>query len=247
MCPDDWWRDFFSGMGAEFIKLAIPPERTAREVDRIVDLLDLSGGARVLDVPCGAGRHSVELARRGFRVTGLDLSEPLVATAREAASREGLPVEFVVGDMRELPWKGGFDAAFCFWTSFGYFDAAGDAAFLQGVHEGLVPGGRFLLETLTRETLLADFHEESEYDLGDLHVLERRRFDHGTGRVETEFTLSRGEHVETTATSLRAYSCEELGELLASAGFEDPMAYDTKTGEPFGPEARRLAMVAKRA
>ena len=148
--------------------------------------------------------------------------------------------------MRELPWKGAFDAAFCFWTSFGYFDEEADAAFLRGVRDALVPGGRFLLETLTRETLLADFHEESEYDVSDLHVLERRRFDHGTGRVETEFTLSRGDRVETTATSLRAYSCEELVELLLAAGFEDPTAYDTATGEPFGPEARRLAMVARR-
>ena len=172
MGPDDeWWRDFFQGLGAEFVRLAATPKRTEREVDRIVDFLDLSGGARVLDVPCGAGRHSIELARRGYRVQGLDLSEPLVRAAQEEASLEGLDVDFRVGDMRELPWKGEFDTAICFWTSFGYFDERGNQAFLRDVHDALVPGGGFLLETMTVETLLSDFRDMDEYDLGDLHIL----------------------------------------------------------------------------
>jgi cyclopropane fatty-acyl-phospholipid synthase-like methyltransferase len=243
---DDWWCEFFQGLGAEFVQLAATPERTEREVDRIVDLLDLSEGTRVLDVPCGAGRHSIELARRGYRVAGLDLSEPLVRAAKEAASREGLEAEFLVGDMRELPWRAEFDAAICFWTSFGYFDEAGDRAFLIGVHDALAPGGGFLLETMTVETLLSDFRETDEYELGDLHIHERRRYDHEEGRVETEFTISKGERVERRETSVRVYSYRELTGLLEDAGFEDPRGFDTVSGEPFELGARRLCIVSRR-
>ena len=243
---DDWWRDFFHGLGSEFIMLARTPDQTRHEVDLIMNLVGLHPGDRVLDVPCGAGRHSLELARRGIQVTGLDLSEPLLRAAREVASHEGLEVEFIEGDMRELPWEGEFDTAICLWTSIGYFDEEGDLGFLRGVRDALVPGGGFLIETISLETLLTDFHGTDEYDLGDLHVLERRRYDPEAGRMETEFALSRGEHSETKGTSIRVYTCRELVGLLREAGFEDPRGLDPATSEPFGLGARRLCVIAKR-
>src|SRR6185503_17029472 len=89
----------------------------------VLERLELDPGARVLDVACGHGRHSLELARRGFAVTGVDLSARSIAVAREAAEREGLRATFVERDARDLDFDGEFDAAVNLFTSaIGYFD-----------------------------------------------------------------------------------------------------------------------------
>ncbi len=85
--PTDWWNGFFTGLFADFWRAVIPAEHTLAEVDFLEKVLALAPGSRVLDVPCGHGRHSLELARRGYRVTGLDFSTDLLGSARESARR----------------------------------------------------------------------------------------------------------------------------------------------------------------
>ena len=147
----DWWNGFFDGLMAEFWQAVIPPEATAAEAAFLEKALRLAPGARVLDVPCGHGRHALELARRGYRVSGVDLSADLLGAARISSAREGAAVEWVSGDMRDLPWTGVFDGAYCAGNAFGYFDDAGNQAFLTAVARTLRPGGRFVvLERLVR-------------------------------------------------------------------------------------------------
>ena len=100
----------------------LPPERTAAEVNGVVGQLGLAPGARLLDLCCGQGRHAVPLARLGLRVTGLDLSRPLLARAAAAADG-GPPVGLVAADMRRLPFAdGSFDAVLNLFNSFGYLE-----------------------------------------------------------------------------------------------------------------------------
>ena len=113
----DWWKDFFSGLVVEFWEAAIPPEVTAAETEFLVRELRLVPRALVLDVPCGHGRHALALARRGHDIQGVDISRELLASARRAAvaAQPNIPgsVSFLESDMRNLPWRDVFDAAFC--------------------------------------------------------------------------------------------------------------------------------------
>ena len=93
-----------------FYEQILTPEQTEQDVERIVELLDLPQGAEILDCPCGHGRIANALAQRGFRVTGLDSSEFFLEHAREGASVRGVEVEYVQGDMRDIPWRDRFDA-----------------------------------------------------------------------------------------------------------------------------------------
>ena len=108
--PADWYDGFFEREWLDVIALATPDERTQQQVDFILERLALAPGASVLDLACGHGRITLELARRGFRATGLDLSARSLELARAAAKGEGLDVEWIHADMRELPAGARFDA-----------------------------------------------------------------------------------------------------------------------------------------
>ncbi len=121
-----WWESFF---GPDYLKQyehALP--RTAQEVEGLERILHLRKASRILDLACGAGRHAIELARRGYQVTGYDLSEDLVRRARADAKRAKVKVSFVRGDMRELDFRGRFDAVINMFSSFGYFGSVEDGA-----------------------------------------------------------------------------------------------------------------------
>src|SRR6516165_2348310 len=112
-----WYEQFFYGLAVDFWRKAMPEEQTREEVGFIVEALNLQQGARVLDVPCGLGRHSIQLSRRGYQLTGVDLSAESIAEAKQNSEADGLRIEWIQADMNALgktftPEQ--FDGAFCF-------------------------------------------------------------------------------------------------------------------------------------
>jgi len=231
----DWWREFFSGQVLDFVQHSRDEEQTHAEADYVQQALGLPLDSKILDVPCGGGRLSLELASRGYRVTGVDISLPLLEDAKARADAQGLPISWEHRDMRDLPWPGEFDGAVCFWSSFGYFDEQGNADFLRAVSNALKPGARFLLDTPLVETRLPEMEAEAKvwWKVGDLLALEDRRFDHVTSRVESEWTFVRDGQTERKHLSLRLYTYRELCRLLDQAGFGNHRAYGNLDCEPF--------------
>jgi cyclopropane fatty-acyl-phospholipid synthase-like methyltransferase len=156
---DPWWESFFRGPWEQIQLPGYPEERTKNEVSFMEDALGLAGGERILDVPCGEGRHSIELARRGYRSTGVDFNPNAVAVAEQRATTAGVDVDFSCADMRALEYHEEFDAAICFFGSFGYFGDAENAEFVHRVARALRPGGRFLIDTHVTESLYPQFRE----------------------------------------------------------------------------------------
>lgn len=121
-------------------------------LDSLLPRMGLPPAAPVLDLACGDGRHSLQLARRGFQVTGVDLSPSSIQRARELASHLAQPPHFAVRDMRQLEYEGQFDAVFNLFTSFGYFDSEADnLRVLKGVAQALRPGGWVVIDYLNAE------------------------------------------------------------------------------------------------
>jgi 2-polyprenyl-3-methyl-5-hydroxy-6-metoxy-1,4-benzoquinol methylase len=197
-------------------------ERTPEEVERIVELLELQHGAEILDCPCGHGRISNALAARGYRVTGLDATELFLERAREDAAARGVLVEYVHGDMRELPWRERFDGLVNWFTSFGYFSDWENNAVLRGFHEALKPGGRLVLETQNVSRILLDpqpLHVVGERE-GDL-MIDRWTLDAENARFRTERLVMRDGCARKAHFSVRWFTPPELRSWLEDAGFEN--------------------------
>jgi 2-polyprenyl-3-methyl-5-hydroxy-6-metoxy-1,4-benzoquinol methylase len=214
----NWWESFFEGVAARMWLQALPAEHTQREADRLARLLAAPAGAEILDVPCGAGRLSLPLADGGYRLTGVDWSSELLGHAR---SRDVVQqITWEQRDMRDLPWSGRFDGAFCVGNSFGYLDDEGNAAFLRAVRATLKPGGRFVLETpMVLENLLNHLQPRPWWKVDDVWLLVENQYDRARARLDIEYTFVSNGRVEVRRGSHRAYTYRELLELLTSSGF----------------------------
>src|SRR5262245_45491553 len=187
----DWTQTFFSGFIVEAQRRF--PQQTAAEADFLQQALALKPGDRVLDVPCGTGRLANELAGRGFAATGVDGCAELLEDARREASERGLKSEFERRDMRDLPWTGHFDAAFCFGNSFSYFDDEQNLRFLKAVRGALKPGGRFALEThFVAETVFSQLYSKRWFPFGDLIFLHDTSYDPPSGTLTSTYRIIRG-------------------------------------------------------
>jgi SAM-dependent methyltransferase len=247
--PLDWFERFFAGLAVEFWRVVVPEQATAEEAAFLWKHLALSPGARVLDVPCGHGRLSVPLAALGCAVTGVDLSREFLKAARDASHGEppGASIVWHRSDMRRLPWRGSFDAAFCMGNSFGYLDDAGNAAFLAAVARALVPRGRFVLDFgQCAESIFPRLEPHLEVEMAGFRFAEETRYDIPAARIENVYTIEKDGQSERKLASQRVYLASDVWRLLENAGFEVLEAYGSSGEEPYGLGAQRLLTVARK-
>ena len=245
----DWYDD--DSFWETFQNYMFDPRRlalTVAEVDQMIALFGLKSGAAVLDLCCGIGRHSIEFARRGFKVTGVDRTTPYLDQARASASKENLKIEFVLSDMREFSRPAAFDAALNFFTAFGYFEnAADDAKVARNLLESLKPGGRLIVDMNGKEIMARKFRERDWGTREDgAIVLEERRVLDGWKRIESRWTWIRGGERRSSTLVVRLYSGVELESLLREVGFQEVGLYGSLGATPYDQNAERLVAVASK-
>jgi SAM-dependent methyltransferase len=243
-----WWKKYFDcDKSLYYFAGKKMKDQTIKEVDFINDVLHIKRGDNILDVPCGEGRHSIELAKKGFVMTGVDFSLNFIRKGRIKEKKEGVKIHWEQRDMRDMTWVRLFDGAFSFWGSFGYFDDKGNKKFLDAVCRALKLGKKFLLDTHTRETLFPRLLNERGWKkISDYYVLEERKFDHTTSRTNTEWIFFREGKIIKKHTSMRLYSYKEICDLLESSGFGNFQAYGNINRDTFNLDSPRLYMVAEK-
>lgn len=210
-------------------------------------MLGLPVGARVLDVPCGQGRHAHLLAEAGFAVTGFDYSPFLLARAR--ARGTGPALHYRRGDMRRLPagWSGRFDAVLNLFTSFGFFlDPSDDARVIREFARVLRPGGTLVWHGGSRDGVMARFLARDWWRSGrGALVAHERAFDPLSGVLHIRSSWATGRAVRTREHRIRLYTASRLAELCADAGLLVEEAYDGWTPAPLTRRSPEMLLVAR--
>lgn len=243
---EDYLRLWLGGEGTP----RIAPERTQKEVDFLVQTLELPAGARVLDLCCGHGRHSIALARLGYRVTGLDLAARHLEMAAKAAAQASVEVDWVRADMREIPeaLSGRMDAVINMFTAFGYLESdEEDQKVLDAVSRALKPGGKLFIDFINREAVIRRFMAKDWELIDDTLVLHERRFDFMSGRIYEELKVVEPEgRQRQTGTVVRLYTLTELARMLAGTGLEVAQTFGDFEGGDLTMDSRRMIVLAEK-
>ncbi len=217
------------------------------QTDHILKLLDLEPGAKILDLCCGPGRHALELAQRGYVVTGVDRNEMYLQQAKDQAVEKGMKVELVKEDMRHFVRPEAFDGAMNIFTSFGYFDNAEDEiAVLKNLHSSLKPNGRLVMEMVGKE-IVARIYQPRDWGEKDgaFIITEHEPIDNWTYMKNRRILIEGGKREEFEFT-IRLYSAYELISILKTAGFKEINIYGDLEGAPYDHEAKRLVALARK-
>jgi SAM-dependent methyltransferase len=229
-----------------FFEETLREENTPGQIDFVERTLELSPPARILDLGCGHGRHTNELARRGYRAVGVDLVEGFLEVARKDAATAGGEARFVRGDLRAFRTDQPFDAAICLFDVLGFFSDEDHEQILRNSFEALAPGGRLLLDLRTRECMVripnVSVHDKGNGDL----MIDRVAFDIESGRIVDQRTFVRGGNVRTVAFSVRLYAFTEIRTILRAVGFRVEKGYGGYDGSPLSTMRPRTLVVAQK-
>lgn len=222
-------------------------ERAPQQVDQLLALLELAPGSHILDCPCGPGRHSLELARRDYRVTGVDRTRYYLSSAQRKADAESLTIEFVLDDMRQFRRPETFDAALSMFTSFGYFeDPAENNQVLVNYNRSLKEGGVLLMEMAGKEIIARIYQQRDWREQNGVYLLEERHVVDDWTRTQSRWILLEDGAVQEFVFTHWLYSAGELGNMLAECGFAQVDIYGDLEGAPYDLEAKRLVAVARK-
>jgi SAM-dependent methyltransferase len=257
--PSNWYENFFHGLALDLWRKALPPEHTKAEADFLVPALQCDVGSHLLDVPCGNGRLSLELARRGYRVTGVDISEEFIEEASALAPSVLNPpanaggtdltaqVDFILGDMRNIEGDAIYDGAYCFGNSFGFLAYADMEKFLNGVARALKPGARFIVETgMAAESAIPKFTELESHQIEDILCTIKEKYLATEGCIDTEYVFERNGVSESRLAKHWIYTAAEIRRMLERAGFAVLNLYGSLKCEPFVLGSDDLFVVAQR-
>ena len=243
-----WWASYFD----ENYLLEFEPlfEETINraEVTRLMELLELPDGAKVLDCPCGQGRHAHLLAEAGYDVTGVDYSMPLLRIAR--ARGTGKRLRYKRGDMRTLPaeWTGRFDAVLNLFTSFGFFDdVQDDAKVIREFARVLAPAGRLFWYGGSRDGVVSRWVGRDSWETKNgTMVAHDRSFDPISGEITIQTTWRGPQAAGQRMHRIRLYTATRLAELCSEAGLEVEAVYDGLEDRPLRRTSPEMLLVARK-
>ncbi|OGZ70444.1 MAG: hypothetical protein A2904_00570 [Candidatus Staskawiczbacteria bacterium RIFCSPLOWO2_01_FULL_33_9] len=226
-------------------------QRTKREVDGLIILGNIKKGARILDIPCGYGRHSIELSKKGFLVVGMDINEKHLTRAKMES--KGLNINFLNKDIRDIGKENynKFDIVINMFYSFGFFEKEKDNnKTMQEFYNSLKNEGKFILHTDVSPDMFKGenyrFREERTLTNGKKLIIEEK-YNTRSKRIEGSWTiLSKNGADKLTPYSMRIYTKTEFEALAKKVGFKNIKFYGSFKGEVFNNNSLELIMLAEK-
>ncbi len=240
-----WYKGWFDSAAYDLVY----DHRDETEAKLLVDLIERevhpAPGAHILDVGCGRGRHARIFARRGYTVTGIDLSEEAIAEARARSQAEGLDVTFERGDMRDPYCDGCMEGVVNLFTTFGYFatDAENQRA-LKAMTQALHRDGWFFQDFLNASEVAENMVPTTTRTVKGVEIKQHRWIEND--RIKKEITLQHNGITKTYHESVRLYTLDDLREMYENVGLDLKETYGSYDGTPFDSNSPRLLLYARK-
>lgn len=260
---NQWWENVFDEKYLNTYVDIVTPELTQKQIAFLRQHLQLKRGASILDLACGYGRHTIELARQGYQVIGLDYSKYFIELAKNEAKKQNVKVDFIRDDMRNLSFVNKFDAVISMFTSFGYFeDEKDNVLVLRKISRALKSKGKFLIDLNNVIWVLVRMSQQGKVDpkTGRLQTLPRterlsnglkvvikEEFDPITMRWSMTRTWQEKNQQRSYKTKVRMFSLPEINNMMEQSGLQIKKVWGDFEGAPFSFESRRLVGLAQKA
>lgn len=240
-----WYEQWFSRDEYEVVYANRNEEEAIALVDLIERTIESPDNSAILDVGCGRGRHAIEFAKRGFKVTGLDLSARAIELARKNAKEAGVDVTFLQGDMRNPVERESFDGIVNLFTAFGYFeDWADHQKAVDAMVAAVKPGGFVVQDFLNPSYVASGLIPSDERKIGNTLISQRRWIDEG--RILKEIVFASGEESHTFFESVALLEQSDFESLYESAGLDLELVLGDYQGGPYAEDSPRMILFSRR-
>jgi cyclopropane fatty-acyl-phospholipid synthase-like methyltransferase len=234
LVPDNWYETFFTGINCEMWERAIPKEWSEKEALFLADVLAIDKGTAILDIPSGFGRLAVPLARHGYGLTCVDISEQFLSSLSKIVRTEKLPVQIMHGNILTLEINGIFEGAICMGNSFGYFDFESMKKFVKKVADCLKAGSRFIVNSgMLAESILKDMPVEKTFTLGDLTMQIHNEYVVADSYMISHLTYNQNGREEKHSFKHFVYTLGETKRFLNSMGLRILNVYKDIDKNPY--------------
>lgn len=247
---DKWYEDFFQGINCELWENAIPAEVTRQEVDFLLSELDLQRGQRILDIPCGFGRHAIELSKRGFNVTGIDISETFIKGLTGKIIAEKLNIKTIRADILAIQLKERFSGAVCLGNSFGYFNMERMKLFVEKVSSSLEAGSKFIINSgMIAESILPNFllyKKNNSYNVGNITMNVTNIYNVEDSYMVSHLFYTKEGKTEEHSFKHYVFTLGEVKRLLKLYGLNTIATYSSTAKEEYNFGDQQVYIVAKK-
>lgn len=247
---DNWYVDFFQGINCEIWENAIPIEVTKQEVAFLIDEMNLQPGQHVLDIPCGYGRHAIEFARKGIKITGIDISETFIKKLYDKANSEKLNIKAIQADILTTPINERFSGALCLGNSFGYFDFEKMKIFIEKVSSCLERGSKFIINSgMIAESILPNFlnyRQNKSYTVGIITMDVSNEYIADESYMISKLFYSKQLKTEEHKFKHYVFTLGEVKRLLKTYGLHTVATYSSPSREEYKLGDQQVYIVAEK-
>jgi 2-polyprenyl-3-methyl-5-hydroxy-6-metoxy-1,4-benzoquinol methylase len=238
----EWYKDWFSSKDYLDVYRHRNSEDTQRLVNLILSKVDLKLNAKVLDAACGAGRHAIKFAEKGFNVTAFDLSKTLLQIGIDESRNRNVSIDFQNSDIRTFTSNFKFDLILSLFTSFGYFETDEENfIFPKNAYYMLNENGYYILDFLNKKFVEQNLVKESERKINEKEIVENRfiKNDRVVKRISIREDNENNEYIE----SVKLYSYDQLEEKFMSVGYNVVNVFGDYFGNPFNNESSERCII----
>ena len=244
---DNWYESFFQGINCELWEKAVSPEWNRQEADFLFGILNMKPGQHLLDMPCGNGRLSIELAKKDLLVTGVDISETFLTWLNKTIQTENLSIKTIHSDMLSVHFDHSFSGAICMGNSFGYFGADKMDVLVEKVASCLESGSKFIINSgMIAESILPNFSKNKSFTVQDIQMDITNTYEVMDSYMTSSIRYTKGGKTETHAFKHYVFTLGEAKRLLKKYGLVTTAVYGSPVGITYKLGDPQIYLVAEK-